>query len=335
MCAIIMFCVQITAMGHAKIGDFGLIAPYTRSPSALSPRGSSGNGTGGFLSPTPDHRSWLEEESSGLFPIAPAKTTAPAATRTAEIHKSGSLFQEIWEAGSDSSLFQPLSFDTHTAAPSHPLPPNQPRRLRSLVGNYNYAPPEMVLRKGYDHSVDWWAVAVLCFHFLAGCTPFESDSQEQTMDNIVSGAIHWSALPTHISDECKHFIASIITCFQPEDRLGYHSSEEVLAHPFFRDVNFMTLYQGYGPVHPQLRPSMKQGGRAMSQSQSQSQSFSASFVESEGPELEDLDVFTSVNSELEASDLAQLMAMECSAEPTQDKAVDESFDFVDFDCLYA
>jgi serine/threonine protein kinase len=30
---------------------------------------------------------------------------------------------------------------------------------------------------GYDHTVDWWAIGVLLFHFLAGVTPFMGDSQ--------------------------------------------------------------------------------------------------------------------------------------------------------------
>jgi serine/threonine protein kinase len=33
------------------------------------------------------------------------------------------------------------------------------------------------MQTGYDHTVDWWAVGVLLFHFLAGVTPFMAESK--------------------------------------------------------------------------------------------------------------------------------------------------------------
>ena len=35
--------------------------------------------------------------------------------------------------------------------------------------------PEIVLKTGYDKTVDWWAFGVLIFELLAGYTPFASD----------------------------------------------------------------------------------------------------------------------------------------------------------------
>ena len=33
------------------------------------------------------------------------------------------------------------------------------------------------MHTGYDHTVDWWALGVLLFHFLAGVTPFMAESK--------------------------------------------------------------------------------------------------------------------------------------------------------------
>ena len=40
------------------------------------------------------------------------------------------------------------------------------------------------MQSGYDHTVDWWALGVLFFHFLAGVTPF--------MDEVKVVSREWS-----------------------------------------------------------------------------------------------------------------------------------------------
>ena len=33
------------------------------------------------------------------------------------------------------------------------------------------------MQNGYDHTVDWWALGILLFHFLSGVTPFMDESK--------------------------------------------------------------------------------------------------------------------------------------------------------------
>lgn len=356
--------ILITSLGHAKLGDFGLIVPYTRGgnlvkiqpvkemyPPSLrndfnNPYDMSMNGNNlQQLSPSAEvyhareHRNWLDEESSGLF-ASHVKGESKQAHR--DLMKSGSMFQDLWSTGSDSSLFLPPSFDDRSRPGGDDAQAEDKiahRKLRSIVGNYNYACPELVLRRGYDHSVDWWAVAVLCFHFLAGVTPFEGETAEQTMDNIVSTAANWNLLPPQTTDEARNFIGGIISHANPEDRLGYVSSDEVLGHPFFSDIDFKQLYQGYGPIFPQLKPSS--GGKTArgDYSQSQSQSFSASFtVDQDGQEDDEIELFSArVPVEAEESDLRELVALEQGPDIPDAKLLqsEDLFDFEDFDCLYA
>lgn len=63
--------------------------------------------------------------------------------------------------------------------------------MHTPVGNYNYASPEALIAGGYDHTLDWWCIGIMFFHFLAGRTPFEGDTKEATQ---VSAA--------YISDVC-------------------------------------------------------------------------------------------------------------------------------------
>lgn len=54
-----------------------------------------------------------------------------------------------------------------------------------------------MIGSGYDHTVDWWAVGVLLFHFVAGVTPFESPTgqKDDTLENIIFTKINWGRVP--------------------------------------------------------------------------------------------------------------------------------------------
>lgn len=143
----------------------------------------------------------------------------------------------------------PISIANHGQSRKHKRQNRE--KLNSRVGNFYYSCPEIVIDDAYDHTVDWWAVAVLCFHFVAGVTPFEASTQKETLENIYTYNANWNEIPSYITNDCKLFIASIIT--KPlEERLGYESSAHVLQHVFFADIDFNTLYNGFGPMYPQL-----------------------------------------------------------------------------------
>ena len=42
------------------------------------------------------------------------------------------------------------------------------RRTWSLLGTPEYTAPEIILNKGHDRSVDYWALGVLIFELLVG-----------------------------------------------------------------------------------------------------------------------------------------------------------------------
>lgn len=49
-------------------------------------------------------------------------------------------------------------------------------KRQTRCGTMDYLSPEMLNGKKYDHSVDIWAVGVLCFEFLTGITPWGEGS---------------------------------------------------------------------------------------------------------------------------------------------------------------
>jgi len=127
-----------------------------------------------------------------------------------------------------------------------------------IVGNYFYASPEMAGGTCIlNQAVDWWAVGVLLFHMLSGTTPFEGLTKASTLENIENKLCDWEALPEDISRDCRDFLHRFLA-HNYETRLGTESAEDVLNHPFFSNIDFATLYEGYGPYFP--RPPMVTDG---------------------------------------------------------------------------
>lgn len=124
--------------------------------------------------------------------------------------------------------------------------------MHSIAGFFQYATPEAVLGKPYDHTVDWWATGVLLFHLMKGYMPFQGHDKETTLMNILEIRINWeedSLGPSSISEACRDYIISQLD-FSPKKRLGYISSKKVLGHRFFSNIDFEDLYNGNGPYLP-------------------------------------------------------------------------------------
>lgn len=201
-------------------------------PQPLPPIASHGTAAGLLHDPTAAQLQRLCQVQQATLELLQAMPATPSEPQSSASH--------LPSTDSSSSLFF-----GHVAAPGL-------QQLHSRVGNYFYSCPEIVVGREYDHSVDYWAVAVMAFHFVAGCTPFEGEDKKSTLDNIVMHKVKWSAVPRSVSAECKAFIEAILCAPQPAQRLGHRSAADVLGHPFFLDVDFATLYDGVGPLFPQL-----------------------------------------------------------------------------------
>lgn len=108
-------------------------------------------------------------------------------------------------------------------------------------GTPDYLAPEILLGEEHSTPVDWWAVGILLFEFLYGCPPFNSDTPSEIFDNILSLNIPWP--PRDIDDTPKEAIDLIekLLVIDPKKRLGANGAEEVMNHPFFKDVDWVNL----------------------------------------------------------------------------------------------
>merc|ERR1712187_2780 len=57
----------------------------------------------------------------------------------------------------------------------------------TICGTPEYMAPEMLKNGGYAQGVDWWALGVLLYEMLMGHAPFQGDSEEEIMRQIIRG----------------------------------------------------------------------------------------------------------------------------------------------------
>lgn len=118
-----------------------------------------------------------------------------------------------------------------------------------VKGTPHYIAPEILLGLPHDSGVDWWALGVMLFEFCNGYPPFDGDTVQDIFSEIFSGNIRWpSAENDEMSPTCHGLIARLLEN-DPEKRLN--NAVRVKAHPFFADVDWLSLPSEEAPYVPQ------------------------------------------------------------------------------------
>lgn len=99
-------------------------------------------------------------------------------------------------------------------------------KRKTMCGTLDYLPPEMIDGQPYDNSVDQWCLGVLCYEFLVGSPPFESEDSEKTYSKIKKIQINY---PKFISQGARDLISKLLR------RNGMRISlKEVMRHEWIR-----------------------------------------------------------------------------------------------------
>ncbi|GLT45049.1 hypothetical protein SLA2020_189130 [Shorea laevis] len=128
---------------------------------------------------------------------------------------------------------------------------NRRKLAYSTVGTPDYIAPEVLLKKGYGMECDWWSLGAIMYEMLVGYPPFYSDDPVTTCRKIV----HWK---THLkfpeearlSPEAKDLISKLLC--DVEHRLGTLGTDQIKAHPWFKDVVWDKLYEMEAAFKPQV-----------------------------------------------------------------------------------
>ncbi|CAO3683988.1 unnamed protein product [Rhizopus stolonifer] len=120
--------------------------------------------------------------------------------------------------------------------------PQQPLAW-SRSGTVAYMAPEVLAKKGYSTSVDWWSLGVLTFELLLGSRPFRAQSKDILVNSIINDPLVFPQDAYKIiSLDCMNFITNLLDK-SPYQRLGCHTDdfEKFKSHPWFRGLDWGKL----------------------------------------------------------------------------------------------
>lgn len=116
------------------------------------------------------------------------------------------------------------------------------RPLTSIAGSMAYMAPEVLTKRGYLSSVDWWSLGVVAYELLFGRRPFRGKTNSALTHSILNDRC---TFPENVESLVSPATVSCIKSLlerDPRKRLGCKSGiDEFKVHPWFADIDWPAM----------------------------------------------------------------------------------------------
>ncbi|XP_064458679.1 uncharacterized protein LOC135369014 [Ornithodoros turicata] len=111
------------------------------------------------------------------------------------------------------------------------------------AGTVPYMAPEILKRRPYGRSCDWWSCGVTLYKLMTGKVPFRGNTKEELRDKIINSPLKWpppEEFPLCNTPEAKDLVFKMLKK-NPVERLGSTQYADIRNHPFFDKFNWKKL----------------------------------------------------------------------------------------------
>ncbi|EGR30978.1 protein kinase domain protein [Ichthyophthirius multifiliis] len=124
----------------------------------------------------------------------------------------------------------------------------------SICGTPEYLAPEVLLKKGHGKPVDWWTLGCFIYELITGLPPFYKEDRKQLFECIKYNNFPQIKDSVKASPELKNLISGLLEK-NPDQRLGYQSSNQIKQHPFFAKIkwDYLINKQIVAPFIPKIK----------------------------------------------------------------------------------